>query len=175
MSVSQPANPGTFTAQSADSTVATFSLSTPSPGSTTASVQIFGHKAGTTTITVAGAAGATAQVTTIVTSIGSLTVTGLAAYPSAKTLFIKNTPSSSAGCGVFGGGINFTYNLTGAVPSSLTFANVQASGSSGSGGCPFNLFEVKLTDASNAVLIDKTGINQAITIGANNTVTLSVP
>jgi hypothetical protein len=134
-------------------------------------VGLVGHKAGTTTLTISGANGATASLPITITTISALTVT-LNGLPTATGLEFSVRAPSGAPCPGFQGGYSFGWGpLT---SSSVTIVNFPAMGAGAVSQCVFSTVEVIVTDAANTTLADKS-FQLTIALGQDNSTTLVVP
>jgi hypothetical protein len=172
VSLSQSGNASTYQVSSADPTIAGGIVVMRGPGGQgDPAVELIGHNAGTTTLTISGVNGATASLPVTITTIAALTVT-VNGLPTAKTLkFVVQAPAGSP-CPGFQGGYSFQWSLP--TPSGATLRNFPAMGAGAVNQCLFSTVEVVVSDASNTTLADKT-FHLAIALGHDNSTTLVVP
>ena len=172
VTLSQNGNASNFQVSSADPAVAGGSVVMQGPaGQGDPAVALVGYTAGTTTLTITGANGATASLPITITTISTLTVT-LKGLPTATNLrFLVQAPAG-APCPGFQGG--YWMYWTAPASGSLTLRNFPAMGAGTVSQCVFSTVEVVVTDASNTTLADKT-FHLTITLGHDNSTTLVVP
>jgi hypothetical protein len=172
VSLSQSGNASTYQVASADPTVAGGVVVMQGPGGQgDPTVELVGYKAGTTTLTISGAHGATASLPITITTISSLTVT-LNGLPTATNLWFTVQTPAGASCPGWEGGYSFGWGpLT---SSSVTLANFPAMGAGSLSQCVFSTVEVVVSDAANTTLADKT-FPFTIALGHDNSTTLTVP
>ncbi len=170
--VSQSGNASNFQVSSADPTIAGGVVVMLGPGGQgDPAVALVGYSAGTTTLTISGAGGATASLPITITTIASLTVT-LNGLPTANSLRFSVQAPAGSGCPGFQGGYSFGWGpLT---SNSITLRNFPAMGAGSLSQCVFSTVEVVVSDAANATLADKT-FHVPIVLGHDNSTTLVLP
>jgi hypothetical protein len=171
VSLSQSANASNYQVSSADPTIAGGIVVMQGPGGQgDPAVELIGYSAGTTTLTISGANGASASLPITITTISALTVT-LNGLPTAKSLRFSVQAPPGAQCPGFQGGYSFSWGLS---SSSVTLRNFPAMGAGSLGACVFSTIEVVALDAANNTLADKT-FHVTIALGHDNSTTLVVP
>ena len=169
--VSQSGNPGNFQVSSANPAVALGSIVMQGPGGQgDPTVALGGVSAGTTTLTVTGANGATASLPITVTTIAALTVK-LNGLPTATDVRFTVQAPVGAPCSEFQAGYGFEWSVT---SSTFTLRNFPAMGAGPSSQCVFSTVEVLVTNTAGTTLADKI-FHLAIALGHDNSTTLILP
>lgn len=172
ISLSQNGNASNYQVSSADPTIAGGVVVMLGPGGQgDPAVELIGYNAGTTTLTISGANGATASLPITITTIASLTVT-LNGLPTANDLRFSVQAPAGAGCPAFQGGYSFNWGPL--ASNTITLRNFPAMGAGSLSQCVFSTIEVVVSDAANATLADKT-FHVPIALGHDNSTTLVVP
>jgi hypothetical protein len=171
VSLAQSGNAANFTVTSADPSVATGVVVMQGPGGRgEPAVQLVGQRAGSTTLTISGANGATASLPVTVTTISALTVT-LNNLPTVTTIAFTVSTPAGVSCPGFEGGYTF---LFGPLSPSTVLENFPAMGAGPLDQCLFSTVEAVEIDASGATIVDKV-FHPAIALGHDNPTTFALP
>lgn len=159
-----------FTVRTSDATVATANIHMMGPGGQgDPSVAVVPVKAGTATITVAGAHGESAQLPVVVTTISTMTI-ALHNLPTASGMTIAVSAPPAANCPSFEGGYTFQW----AASPTTIIHNFPAMGTGPLAGCIFSTVSFTVTDSSNVTLAQKT-VALATALGKDNPASVTIP
>jgi len=160
----------TFTVTSSQPSVATGAFVT-APYSPTQSqaIALAPQHAGSATLKITGANGATAQLPVVVTTISTMTIV-LDNLPTAATLSFAVSAPPGSGCSGFEGGYMFDWDVPSGA-TSVTLHNFPAMGAGGLSACLFTAVSVTVRDGSYAPLTQQTA-TIPITLGQDNPTTI---
>ncbi len=172
VSVSQPGNASNYQVSSANPSIADGVLVMLGPGGQgNPAIDLVGHSAGATVLTISGINGATASLPITITTIATLTVK-LNGLPNANSLRFSVAVPAGSPCPGFQGGYSFGWGpLT---SNSVTLRNFPAMAAGSLSQCVFSTVEVVVLDVADSPLADKT-FTVPIALGQDNSTTLVVP
>jgi hypothetical protein len=172
VSISQEGNASSFAVSSADPSIAVGVVAMRGPGGQGDPVlDLVGHRAGSTTLTVTGTNGAAASLPITVTTVATLTLQ-LKSLPSVTNLSFRVRTPDAASCLSYEGGYSFNWGVS--QTGSATLENFPAMGAGPLPQCVFSIVEVTGTDNSGASIVDKI-FRLPITLGRDNSTALSLP
>ncbi len=172
--VAQSGNAANFQIASSNDGVLTGRLAMLGPGGQgSPNVELDPHEAGSAMLTVTGTSGATAQITVVVTTRSTMTIT-LNGLPTATQLHFAVLAPAAASCSSFEGGYSWYWTAPVAPARTLTLGNFPAMGNGSSSACVFSTVSVTALDASNVTLAQKTVV-LPIAIGKDNPGNITIP